>query len=266
MSESGERRTALITGGSSGIGAATALALAGRGLDVAITWASGESRAAEVVERVRALGVRGGAWQLDLTEPARADDVVAAVLTELGRIDVLVNCAGVNRRAELTEETLDEFQRVLSVNLAGPWAMSRAVVPHMLERGSGRIVNISSVLAFAPLSGGGAYCASKSAVEALTRVLALELAPRGIAVNAVAPGHAATPINYDEDFDVHSTPRPTIPMGRAADPAEIASAIAFLASGEASYVNGASLLVDGGLLLESGPESMQRAIGLPAKR
>jgi NAD(P)-dependent dehydrogenase (short-subunit alcohol dehydrogenase family) len=264
--DSGERPSALVTGGSSGIGAATALALAERGMDVAITWASGEERAAAVVGRAQELGARAGAWQLDLSEPARADELVAGVLAELGRIDVLVNCAGVNRRAELTEETLDEFQRVLTVNLAGPWAMARAVAPHMIERGSGRIVNVSSVLAFAPLSGGGAYCASKAALEALTRVLALELAPHGINVNAVAPGHAATPMNYTEPFDVHSQPRPTIPMGRAADPAEIANVIAFLASGEASYVNGASLLVDGGLLLASGPESMQRAAGLPAKR
>jgi NAD(P)-dependent dehydrogenase (short-subunit alcohol dehydrogenase family) len=262
----GERQCAIVTGGSSGIGAATALALAERGVDVAITWAAGEGRAAAVVERLQGEGVRAGSWQLDLSEPARADDVVAGVLAELGRVDVLVNCAGVNRRAELADETLDEFQRVLSVNLAGPWAMARAVAPHMIERGSGRIVNVSSILAFAPLSGGSAYCASKSGLEALTRVLALELAPHGIHVNAVAPGHAASPMNYDEAFDVHSTPCPTIPMGRAADPAEVASVIAFLASGEASYVNGASILVDGGLLLASGPESMQRAVGLPAKR
>jgi NAD(P)-dependent dehydrogenase (short-subunit alcohol dehydrogenase family) len=260
------RPCAIVTGGSSGIGAATALALAERGFDVAITWAGGEERAAEVVERLEAAGARAGAWRLDLSDPAEAPGVVDSVLARLGRVDALVNCAGVNRRAELAEESLGEFQRVLAVNLAGPWAMAQAVAPHMIERGSGRIVNVTSVLAFAPLSGGGAYCASKSGLEALTRVLALELAPHGIHVNAVAPGHAATPMNYDEPFDVHGTPRPTIPMGRAADPAEIAAAIAFLASGEASYVNGASLLVDGGLLLASGPESMQRAAGLPAKR
>lgn len=263
--DSGER-TALVTGGSSGIGAATALALARRGADVAITWATGEERADAVLGRLRAEGVRASAWQLDLSDPRRADEVVAGVLGDWGRLDVLVNCAGVNRRAELVEETLEDFQRVLTVNVAGPWALARAVAPHMVERGSGRIVNVTSVLAFAPLSGGGAYCASKSALEALTRVLALELAPHGVQVNAVAPGHAATPMNYEESFDVHSTPRPTIPMRRAADPAEIANAIAFLASSEASYVNGASLLVDGGLLLASGPESMQAATGLPVKR
>jgi NAD(P)-dependent dehydrogenase (short-subunit alcohol dehydrogenase family) len=263
--DSGER-TALVTGGSSGIGAATALALARRGADVAITWATGEERADAVLERLRAEGVRARAWQLDLSDPSRADEVVTGVLDDWGRLDVLVNCAGVNRRAELVEETLEDFQRVLTVNVAGPWALARAVAPHMVERGSGRIVNVTSVLAFAPLSGGGAYCASKSALEALTRVLALELAPHGVQVNAVAPGHAATPMNYEESFDVHATPRPTIPMGRAADPAEIADAIAFLASSEASYVNGASLLVDGGLLLASGPESMQAATGLPVKR
>lgn len=262
----GERPSAIVTGASSGIGAATALALAERGTDVAITWSAGEERAAEVAERARRLGAHASAWRLDLSDPAAAGGVVAAVLDEHRRVDVLVNCAGVNRRAELVDETLDDFQRVMSVNLAGPWAMARAVAPHMIERGSGRIVNVTSVLAFAPLTGGGAYCASKSGLEALTRVLALELAPHGIHVNAVAPGHAATPMNYCEPFDVHATPRPTIPMGRAADPGEIAAAIAFLASGEASYVNGASLLVDGGLLLASGPESMQQVAGLPAKR
>jgi NAD(P)-dependent dehydrogenase (short-subunit alcohol dehydrogenase family) len=125
---------------------------------------------------------------------------------------------------------------------------------------------VTSILAFVPLEGGGAYCASKAALEMLTKVLALELAPHGIAVNSVAPGHTMTPMNYpDEQLGGEPMERPVIPMARAADAAEIARAVAFLAGGEASYATGASLLVDGGLMLASGPQQLQRATGFPPK-
>jgi NAD(P)-dependent dehydrogenase (short-subunit alcohol dehydrogenase family) len=135
----------------------------------------------------------------------------------------------------------------------------------MLAAGrGGRIVNVTSILAATPLAGGGAYCAAKAGLELATKVMALELAEAGVTVNAVAPGHTATPMNFAPDeLQAERIPRPVIPAGRAATPEEIAAAIVFLASPEASYATGASLLVDGGLLQVSGPQSLQDATGLP---
>ena len=168
---------------------------------------------------------------------------------------MLVNNAGVNRRATVLEETIEGFDRTLAVNLVGPWACAQAAARHMIDGGrGGRIVNVTSVLAFVALDGGGAYGAAKAGLELLTKVLALEFAPNAIKVNAVAPGHTATPMNYGpDDLAAATIERPVIPAARAAAPDEIAAAIAFLASPAASYATGASLLVDGGLLLASGP-------------
>jgi hypothetical protein len=139
----------------------------------------------------------------------------------------------------------------------------------MIDGGrGGRIINITSILARVPLTEGSAYCASKAALQMLTEVMALELAPHSITVNAVAPGHTATPINYAPDELARATeiPRPVIPAGRAAAPEEIAAAVAYLASPEASYSTGATLLVDGGLMLASGPNTLQQQTGPPPQR
>src|SRR5581483_3124453 len=180
----------------------------------------------------------------------------------LGAIDVLVCNAGMNRRCDAIDETEEAWDKVLAVNLTGPWLCSRAVAKDMIGRGAGRIIFVSSIVAGDTLSGAAAYCAAKAGVEALARVLALELAPHGVLVISVAPGHTATPMNFAESVpEAYSTQRPVIPLGRPADPAEVAAAIAFLASNEASYLTGSTLLVDGGLRLVSGPESLQRATG-----
>jgi NAD(P)-dependent dehydrogenase (short-subunit alcohol dehydrogenase family) len=261
-------RLAVVTGAGSGIGRATALLLAERGHDLGITFNRNEEGAASLVREVESMGRRGFAARLDLSEPEAADRVVTGLVSDLGGVDALVNNAGVNPRASCLDETLEGWSHTLGANLIGPWACARAAARDMIARGRpGRIVNVTSILAFVPLEGGAAYCAAKAGLDMLTRVMALELAPHGIAVNAVAPGHTATPMNFPEE-ELRGDPieRPVIPIGRAAAAREIAAAIAFLASGEASYATGASLLVDGGLMLASGPQELQRATGEPPQR
>jgi NAD(P)-dependent dehydrogenase (short-subunit alcohol dehydrogenase family) len=258
-------RRAIVTGAGSGIGRATALQLAAAGCDVGVTYRANADGAEGVVAEIRALGRAAAHVALDLAEPAGAPAAIDALAGALGGVDVLVNNAGVNRRATVLEETIAGFDRTLAVNLVGPWACAQAAARHMIDGGrGGRIVNVTSVLAFVALDGGGAYGAAKAGLELLTKVLALELAPHGIKVNAVAPGHTATPMNYGpDDLAAATIERPVIPAARAASPDEIAAAIAFLASPAASYATGASLLVDGGLLLASGPQSLQDATGRP---
>jgi NAD(P)-dependent dehydrogenase (short-subunit alcohol dehydrogenase family) len=260
-----EPRRAIVTGAGSGIGRAAALQLAAAGCDVGITYRANADGAEALVGEIRAVGRSATAVALDLARPDTAAGTINTLAAELGGVDVLVNNAGVNRRATVLEETIEGFDRALAVNLVGPWACAQAAARHMIAGGQGgRIVNVTSVLAFVPLEGGGAYGAAKAGLEALTKVLALELAPHGIKVNAVAPGHTATRMNYGPgDLAAASIERPVIPAARAASPDEIAAAIAFLASPAASYATGASLLVDGGLLLASGPQSLQLATGLP---
>jgi NAD(P)-dependent dehydrogenase (short-subunit alcohol dehydrogenase family) len=258
-------RRAIVTGAGSGIGRATALQLAAAGCDVGVTYRANAAGAERVVAEIRALGRAAVHVELDLAEPTAARGAIDTLAARLGGVDVLVNNAGVNRRATVLEETIADFERTLAVNLVGPWACAQAAARHMIAAGQGgRIVNVTSVLAFVALDGGGAYGAAKAGLELLTKVLALELAPHAIKVNAVAPGHTATPMNYGpDDLAAATIERPVIPAARAAAPEEIAAAIAFLASPAASYATGASLLVDGGLLLASGPQSLQDATGRP---
>lgn len=256
---------AIVTGASSGIGEATALLLARRGFAVGVTYSRNEKGARRVAREIEELGQRASVVHLDLTSPAEADIAIDGMVAELGRVDALVNNAGVNPRNDVLDESVAGWEETLRVNLVGPWACARAVVKHMLEAGrGGRIVNISSVLASAPIEGGAAYCASKAGLDLLTKVMALEWARHGITVNAVAPGHTATPMNFEPaQLDGTIIERPVIPSARAANPEEIAAVIAFLVAPDASYVTGSSVLVDGGLLLASGPQSLQDATGLP---
>ncbi|HEV7941426.1 MAG TPA: SDR family oxidoreductase [Solirubrobacteraceae bacterium] len=258
-------RSAIVTGASSGIGAASALALAHQGCDVGITYNANADGAARTVEAIQATGRRAMMAQLDLAAPERAEDAIAELAQELGRLDVLVNNAGVNRRAEALEETVEGWNATLAVDLVAPWACAKAAANSMIAAGrGGRIINVSSILAFVPLAGGGAYCAAKAGLELLTKVLALEWATHGITVNSVAPGHTATPMNFEAgELDGSTIERPVIPLGRAAAAEEIAAAIAFLGSEQASYLTGACMLVDGGLALASGPQQLQQLIGLP---
>ncbi len=254
-----------MTGGSSGIGRATVVALARRGFDVALTFHSRATEAKLVAEAARALGVRAATRQVDLHDAAAGAAAVDALADELGRVDVLVNNAATNPREPFLTQSLDRWRATLEVDLTSPLACAQSAARRMVAQGDGgRIVNVTSVLEHVPLPTGAAYCSAKAALGMLTRVMALELAEHGIRVNAVAPGHTVTPMNYAEEPDgAAATTWPTIPLGRSAAPEEIANAIAFLSSREANYATGGTLLVDGGLLLVSGPGVLQQATGLP---
>jgi NAD(P)-dependent dehydrogenase (short-subunit alcohol dehydrogenase family) len=241
---------AVVTGSDSGIGKATAVALAGRGFDLGITWHSDEDGAQGTAGEVRALGRRAEVRQADLSDPAQPASIVGELADALGGIDVLVNNAGIGSSTPFVEVSLDEWRYVLDVDLTAGFLAGQEAARRMIKAGSGgRIINVTSVHEHVPLRGSSAYCAAKGGLGLLTKVMALELAEHGITVNAVAPGEIATPMTGAHDEDPTKIERPKIPLGRPGAAREIAGAIAFLASPDASYVTGASFVVDGGLLL-----------------
>ena len=253
MTSTRAERVAIVTGASSGIGKAIALALAQRGFALGIGYQSSAEGAQTVAAAARGLGVRAVPFRLDLQDPAGSARAVEGAADELGGMDVFVNNAGVNRRAEFLEETLADWQRVLTINTTGPFLCAQAAARRMVEQGrGGRIINVTSVHELVPISGGSSYCAAKGALGLLTKVMALELARHGITVNAVSPGETATPMNgVPEEVDAGTIARPAIPAGRPGRPREIAAAVVHLTEPEAAYTTGISITVDGGLLLMS---------------
>ncbi len=245
-----EARIAIVTGSDSGIGKATAVALAEAGYDVGITWHTDEDGAKGTAEEVAALGRRAEVRRLDVADLPAAGDVIDEMADALGGLDVFVNNAGTGASNPFLELGLEEWRHVLTVDLDGPFLCAQRAARRMVERGSGgRIVNVTSVHEHIPLPQAAAYCAAKGGLGLLTKVMALELAPHGITVNAIAPGEIATPMTGNEDVDPGTVEREAIPMGRPGDAHEMAAVIAFLASPEASYVTGESVVADGGLLL-----------------
>ncbi len=241
---------AIVTGSDSGIGKATAVALAERGFDIGITWHTDEEGAQGTAEEVRSHGGRAEVRRVDLTEVTQGPAVVGELAEALGGIDVLVNNAGTGAMTPFLEFSLEEWRRILDVDLTAAFLAAQEAARRMVERGAGgRIVNVTSVHEHVPLSGASAYCAAKGGLGLLTKVMALELAEHGITVNAVAPGEIATPMTGAQDEDPREHGRPNIPAGRPGAAREVAAAIAFLASPESSYVTGASYVVDGGMLL-----------------
>lgn len=238
----------IVTGSDSGIGQATALALAAAGFGVGITYNTDERGARLTASRVRDLGARCAVSHLELRRDPGV--VVDRLADELGHLWGLVNNAGANHRAPLLEDTSEAWRDVLELNLVGPVLCAQAAARRLVDRRrGGRIVNVTSIHEHVPLPAAAAYSAAKAGLGMATKVMALELAAHGVTVNAVAPGHIATPMTGRDGVDPGSITLPEIPLGRPGGPREVAALIAYLVSREASYSTGASHLVDGGLAL-----------------
>jgi 3-oxoacyl-[acyl-carrier protein] reductase len=240
-------RVALVSGASRGIGRAIALALAARGATV-VAGARGD-HAQHVVDEIRAAGGQAELASLDVTDSGSIQSVVDGVLARAGRIDILVNNAGITRDQLMLRMKRDDWDAVLGTNLTGAYNCVQAVLKPMIKQRSGRIVNIASVVGQAGNPGQANYAASKAGLIGFTKALALEIASRGITVNAVAPGLIETDMTRAISEGAQDDWASRIPLKRLGTPADVASAVVFLASDEASYITGHVLAVNGGMYL-----------------
>ncbi|MCY4085861.1 MAG: SDR family NAD(P)-dependent oxidoreductase [Actinomycetia bacterium] len=254
-------KTAVVTGGARGIGAATAVLLAREGASVLVADVNGAG-ADRVADTILKDGGTAEAFRVDVTDPAGVDEMMDRAIERLGGLEIVFNNAGIEGEMTPIEQTpIEEWHRVIDVNLTGTFLGCRAAVPRMRERRGGSIINVGSMMSFLALANAAAYCAAKSAVVMLTKATAIETAKDGIRVNVVCPGAVATPMQQHvleglrghafETEEELQTARTELaaghPMRRVAEPEEIADAVLFLASDESSYLTGSELRVDGGL-------------------
>jgi NAD(P)-dependent dehydrogenase (short-subunit alcohol dehydrogenase family) len=239
-------RVALVTGGSRGIGHAIALELARRGADVAVNYRSSQAEAEDVAREINAMGRRCVLVPGHVGESSEARGIVKRTQEEFGRLDVLVNNAGITRDRSIRKLTDENWHEVINVNLDGTYYTTTAAIPKMIEQKFGRIINISSYSAQGGIIGQANYAASKGAMMSYTKVIALELAKYNITANCVAPGFTATEMLMKVAPEIQEQIKGRIPLGRFATPEDIAKAVAYLA-GEADYVTGETLNVNGGI-------------------
>jgi len=242
-------RVALVTGASRGIGSATALRLAKDGFDVAVNYASRKEGALTTVNAIEKEDRRAIAVQADVANILDVRRMVSETVAGLGRLDVLVNNAGVYERAFFDATSPEDWDRRIGTNLSSCFYTAKAAVPEMRKVGGGRIISITSQLAYRGTTHGADYVAAKAGIVGLTKALALELAKDRILVNAVAPGSVETDILAGDTAEDRARRVRTIPLGRIGQPEDIAAAVAFLASPDAAYITGQVLHVNGGSLL-----------------
>ena len=250
-----ENKVAVVTGSSQGIGRAVALAFAREGAAVTVDYRSHPDEAQEVVEQIENSGGRALAVRADVSAPDDVRGLVGSAVEKFGRLDVMVNNAGIEQKMPFIETPLEVWNRVIAVNLTGAWLGCQEAAKRMVERGGGgRIINVSSVHEDQPMPTNSPYCTAKGGLRMLMRTIAVELAPHGITVNNIAPGAIETPINenLEEEPDQMEKLLSEIPLGRIGQPEEVAGLALYLASEEAAYVTGSTFVIDGGMMRQAG--------------
>ena len=245
-------KTVIVTGGNSGIGRAIVLAVARQGAGVVIDYISHPDATEELERQVAALGERAVGVRADVSKVPDLQRLIDVAVSSFGRLDVMVNNAGIESGTGILDSTEEEYDRVLAVNTKSAFFGTQIAARQMIAQGDGGVViNISSVHEDWPMPGNTPYCVSKGGIRMLTRTAGVELAPQGVRVIGVAPGAVATPINEDLDPESLKSLEAYVPLGRMAQPEEIASVVAFLAGPGAGYMTGTTVVVDGGIMVQS---------------
>jgi glucose 1-dehydrogenase len=247
-------KTAIVTGGNSGIGKSVVLALAGEGANIVIDYIADEQATEDLEKQIVALGDKVIGVEADVSKVADLQRLIDSAVKAFGRVDIMVNNAGVETRTSVLDTTEAQFEKVMDINLKSAFFGTQLAAKQMIAQGGGgRIVNITSVHEDWPMPGNAPYCLSKGGMRMLTRTAGVELAPHGILVVGVGPGAIATPINLStmNDPEKLKTLNTAIPLGRMANPEEIGSVIAFLAGDGASYVTATTIFADGGIMHSS---------------
>jgi glucose 1-dehydrogenase len=248
-------KVAVVTGAATGIGQAIAVAFAEEGASVVVDYIGNVSASEETMGKIAAAGGKAIAVNADISLPNQVDDLVQKTIAAYGKLDIFLNNAGIEKGFAFVDCPLDEWQKIIAVNLTGPFLCSQAAARQMIRQGKGgRIINISSVHEDLPFLMNAPYCASKGGLRMLMRTIAVELAPHQITVNNIGPDAIYTPINKDvrSDPKLNDQLMSQIPLGRWAQPNEVARLAVYLASEDAAYVTGSTYFIDGGMLRNAG--------------